>query len=285
MKRWRKQLQWCAGLALLALLGWQLDASAIGSRLLALEPLYVSLALACAVAANALSALRWRGIAADMGCEKPTEGFLVRYAQGVCLNTVLPGATLGGDAWRGAWLVEATFTPMRAGLTVLLDRISGLWALAAMAWVGNWAASSAVPDALWLGFALLTLAPLGIALPMARRWAGQLGIPPASSPLWRRASVQSVGVQVLTCASFWLCCRALDVSLDLPGTLVLGGGLFIAAALPASVFGFGSREAAAAWLFPALGVNADAGVAASIAFGLLGTLQGVMYLPLWWRRH
>jgi hypothetical protein len=71
----------------------------------------------------------------------------------------------------------------------------------------------------------------------------------------------------------------------MPDLLVLAGGLFIAAALPLSVFGFGSREAAAAWLFPLFGVAADQGVAASIAFGLLGALQGVLYLPLWWRRH
>lgn len=285
MSRWRKGLQWGAGAALLALLAWQFDANAIGARLLALDPLELALALGSAIAANALSALRWRRIAADMGCERPVEGFLVRYAQGVCLNTVLPGATLGGDAWRSAWLVEPGFSLARAGLTVLLDRVTGLCALAAMAWLATAVVTAPVPVGLTLGFALLTLGPAVLWLPWAARLAGRMGVPALSSPLWPHAGVQSAGVQALSCAALWFSCRAVGISPDLPTTLVLAGGLFIAAALPASVFGFGSREAAAAWLFPVFAVDADAGVAASIAFGLLGAVQGVLYLPLWWRRH
>ena len=67
----------------------------------------------------------------------------------------------------------------------------------------------------------------------------------------------------------WSMIRAADSNRNFSTTGQLGDG----------------REAAAAWLFPLFGVAADQGVAASIAFGLLGTLQGVLYLPLWWRRH
>jgi uncharacterized membrane protein YbhN (UPF0104 family) len=285
VKRWRSALQWGAGVALLAVLCWHLDATAIGNRLLAADPALLASGLVSLVAANALSALRWRSIAADMGCTRPAEGFLVRYAQGVCLNTVLPGATVGGDVWRSAWLVSPSFSLARAGLTVILDRVAGMWMLATIAVAGTLLSTAQVPAVLSAGHALLMLGPMALWLPWVARLATGIGVPSWSNPLWRHASVQSAGVQALSCAALWCSCRAVGVSPDLPATLVLAGGLFIAAALPASVLGFGSREAAAAWLFPVFAIDADAGVAASMVYGLLGTLQGVLYLPLWWRRH
>ena len=285
MKRWRTALQWSAGLALLGLLGWQLDAADIGRRLLALQPLPLALGLAAAIAANVLSALRWRRIAADLGCVRPADGFLVRYAQGVSLNTLLPGATLGGDAWRSAWLASADCPLPRAALSVLLDRVTGLWALALMALAASPLAAGSVPEALTLLLAGLALGPLALCLPPANALVRRLGVPGPGAALWRHAAVSSFGVQAFSCAALWCSCLAVGSDPGPAATLVLAGGLFIAAALPASAFGFGSREAAAAWLFPLFGVDAGAGVAASIAFGLLATLQGLLYLPLWWRRH
>lgn len=285
MSPWPKALQWAAGIALLGLLAWHLDAADIGRRLLTLEPLPLALGLAAAVAANLLSALRWRRIAADLGCHRPASGFVVRYAQGVSLNTVLPGATLGGDAWRSAWLTGSGCSLARAAASVLLDRITGLWMLAVMALVATPWSTASPPQALTLLLAAIACGPLLLLLPPAAAQVRPLGVPGPQAPLWRHAAVSSFGVQALSCAALWCCCRAVGAEPGLAAMLVLAGGLFIAAALPASAFGFGSREAAAAWLFPLLGIDAGTGVAASIAFGLLGSLQGALYLPLWWRRH
>ncbi len=285
MSRWRKALQAAAGLALVGLLAWQLDAADVGRRLLTLQPLHLCLALAAAVAGNLVSALRWRRIAADLGCIRPLEGFLVRYAQGVSLNTVLPGATLGGDAWRSAWLKAPDFPLAQAALTVLLDRITGLWMLALMALAAAPLADGTPPEVLLALLAGVVASPLVLLLPPASALSRRLGLPSPGHGLWRHAAVSSAGVQVLSACALWLSCAAVGVTPGPAETLVLAGGLFIAAALPASVFGFGSREAAAAWLFPFFGIDAGAGVAASITFGLLGALQGVLYLPLWWRRH
>jgi len=285
VKRWRKALQWTAGLAVLAVLAWQIGSGDIWEHLRTLNPLDLALALGCAVVANGLSALRWRQIADDFGCAAPTSGFLVRYAQGVCLSTVLPGATLGGDAWRSAWLVGLGHSLTRASVTVLLDRVVGLWALAALALVGVWATQARLPEVLALAFSAIVGGPLVLLMLLGDRTPWVARLPRADAQLWWRAATWSFGVQALSNAALWFSCRAVGVDLTMSDLLVLAGGLFIAAALPLSVFGFGSREAAAAWLFPLFGVAADQGVAASIAFGLLGTLQGVLYLPLWWRRH
>ncbi len=72
MKRWRKALQWTAGLAVLAVLAWQIGSGDIWEHLRTLNPLDLALALGCAVVANGLSALRWRQIADDFGCAAPT---------------------------------------------------------------------------------------------------------------------------------------------------------------------------------------------------------------------
>lgn len=285
MSRWRKTLQWSAGLALLGVLGWQLDAADVGRRLLGLQPLALALGLAAAILANILSALRWRRIAADLGCVRPATGFLLRYAQGVSLNTVLPGATLGGDTWRSAWLAGPGCPLGRAALSVLLDRVTGLWMLAVMALAAIPLADGSPPDALVVLLAGLVLGPIVLLLPPAAAFARRFGLPGPAAPLWRHTAVSSFGVQALSCAALWCSCLAVGAAPGPAATLVLAGGLFIAAALPASAFGFGSREAAAAWLFPLFGIDAGAGVAASIAFGLLATLQGALYLPLWWRRH
>ncbi|MBU3694036.1 MAG: hypothetical protein FGM40_04320 [Rhodocyclaceae bacterium] len=285
MSRWRGALQWGAGLALLAMLAWQLDAGDVTRRLLALQALPFGLGLAAAILANLLSALRWRRIAADLGCVRPTDGFLVRYAQGVSLNTVLPGATLGGDAWRSAWLTAPGFPLARAALTVLLDRVTGLWMLALLALLAVPWSDGATPEVLCGVLAGVVVAPLALCLRPATTLARRIGLPGVLAPLWRHAATSSLGVQALSALALWSACAAVGFTPGPAATLVLAGGLFIAAALPASVFGFGSREAAAAWLFPLFGIDAGAGVAASIAFGLLGTLQGVLYLPLWWRRH
>lgn len=285
MSLWRKALQWAAGVALLGMLAWHLDAADIGRRLLTLEPLPLALGLAAAIAANLLSALRWRHIAADLGCHRPASGFVVRYAQGVSLNTVLPGATLGGDAWRSAWLTGSGCSLARAATSVLLDRLTGLWMLAVMALAATPWSTASPPQALILLLAALACGPLVLLLPPAAVRVRPLGVPGPQAPLWRHAALSSLGVQALSCAALWGCCRAVGAEPGPAATLVLAGGLFIAAAIPASAFGFGSREAAAAWLFPLFGIDAGTGVAASIAFGLLGSLQGALYLPLWWRRH
>jgi len=285
VSRWRQALQWAVGLALLGALGWQLDASEIGHRLLALQALPLVGGLAAAIAANVLSALRWRRIAADLGCVRPTEGFVVRYAQGVSLNTVLPGATLGGDAWRSAWLSGTDCPLPRAALSVLLDRVTGLWTLALIALAAVPLAHGSPPQTLLLLLAGLVLGPLALLLPPVAALARRFALPGPRAPLWRHAAAASLAVQSLSCAALWCSALAVGAALDPAATLVLAGGLFIAAALPASAFGFGSREAAAAWLFPLFGIDAGTGVAVSIAFGSLGVLQGVLYLPLWWRRH
>src|SRR5260221_1025281 len=60
-------------------------------------------------------------------------GALTRmYFRGMTMNVLLPGATVSGDLLRGYQLVQQQGNPLlRSGLSVLLDRLSGLWILCA----------------------------------------------------------------------------------------------------------------------------------------------------------
>src|SRR5258708_37275262 len=60
------------------------------------------------------------------------------------LNVVLRGATVSGDLLRGYQLAQQQGNPLlRSGLSVLLDRLSGLWILCAASLVSLLAALAA----------------------------------------------------------------------------------------------------------------------------------------------
>jgi uncharacterized membrane protein YbhN (UPF0104 family) len=95
-----------------------------------------------------------------------------------------------------------------------------------------------------------------------------------------RSIAPSVGVQVLSAATLWLCARAAGGDIGYAAVLALAAPIFIAASLPLSLGGFGPREFAAALAFPMLGSPAEAGVAAAVLYGLTGVAMGVLAAPL-----
>ena len=90
---------------------------------------WLALAVALAALAQVVSVFRWVGIARIFRLKVDAPALGVAYAQGMTLNAVLPGATLGGDALRSLRL-QALGNPIGlSALTVLIDRLSGLWVL------------------------------------------------------------------------------------------------------------------------------------------------------------
>jgi uncharacterized membrane protein YbhN (UPF0104 family) len=70
-------------------------------------------------------------------------------------------------------------------------------------------------------------------------------------------------------AAFALCARAVGAPLPLGAVLGLVPLILFTMLIPLTVAGWGLREGAAAALFPVAGASAEAGLAASIAFGLV----------------
>lgn len=145
------------------LVGWE----RLREQLHAVNAGWMAAAVLAAGLSQWVSVHRWEMIARIFGLRVHTRALAIAYAQGMTVNVLLPGATLGGDTLRSVRL-QALGNPLgESALTVLLDRLSGLWVLcvlsllsagglaAAMAWHGGSAAAPGGSAGLAPGLAAL----------------------------------------------------------------------------------------------------------------------------------
>lgn len=195
--RWRVPLWARLLLAPVLLLGvlWAVDVETVLAQLRAADPAWLLASLSCAVASNLAAAWRWDRLLRWLGHRVGLARAAALCFQAVALNALLPGAVVGGDVWRVAALGRRG-TPLReAGLSVVLDRLSGLWmvgvaGLFALAWglaqglgsgltgqamhaLGLPATGTAAAFASALALAFVLLLGPAVALWQARRRAGQ----------------------------------------------------------------------------------------------------------------
>lgn len=288
-----------APLLLLAVL-WTVDLRAVGQQLAQASPGWLLAGLACSVLSNLASAWRWCALVRWLGHGLAWMRAQQLYFQAMAISALLPGAVVGGDVFRAVALRRSGQGALEAGLSVLLDRLSGLWMLwvlatLAAAWGlarGEGAALAAFGLAQALPLVLLALgmvfalAPALVfqcghwllrAAPQAswrQRLATLLGRPGARAQyLWQLLAstmVQTLSVAALACTG-----RAVGIELPYWAYAVAAAPTFLMAALPVSFGGWGTREAAAVLSLAAFGVAAPAAAAASVLYGLLGLAQGL----------
>lgn len=249
--------------------------------------------LAAAVASNVVSALRWRALARWLGADVSVRDASRWYFQAIGLNALLPGAVLGGDLYRAVVLRRAGQATLASSWSVVLDRVSGLWMLCAIGGLG--AALCADVLAPWLrlpagAFAALMLAgtALWLATPwtlpaLLRRWGVRWLAPlraAAQRPDFNRQmgwqALASAAVQVLSAAALAGGGLALGVQLPLAAWAFAIAPVFLMAALPVSVGGWGTREAATVAALAPFGVAAAAAVGVGVIYGLYALVQGAM---------
>jgi uncharacterized membrane protein YbhN (UPF0104 family) len=291
-----------AGLAVLALVAWHANPAALATKLRATEPALLAGAIVSAVCANIVSASRWAAIARALGLVAPTARLILAYGRGITVNMLLPGGTLSGDLLRSYQLASLGNPFLRSALSVFFDRFSGLWVLCVMSLLAaiglalSGIAHTNLPGGM-VAYSLL-LAGIVIApwLPWPTGWlralrAGLLvrladrvdqlrdRIRSDRGALLRSVWL-SVAVQLLSAATFWICLRAVGVELSYFITLAAVAPIFIMAALPMGIAGFGTRELGAVVVLGFLGVPADQATAASLLYGLTAVMQGVLGAPL-----
>ncbi|HET7362825.1 MAG TPA: lysylphosphatidylglycerol synthase transmembrane domain-containing protein [Burkholderiales bacterium] len=273
-------------MALLAVVIWYVDPGALARSLAAIDVRWFAAALASSVVSNVLSAARWAAIARGLGLAAPFGTAIAMYFRGMTMNVLLPGATVSGDLLRGYQLGRLGGNPLlRAGASVLLDRLSGLWILCACSLVALGAALAVglVPPAKDTGIYLLALA-VALALPWvpvpherlenARRQAL------AARGALARSAWLSVLVQVFSAAALWLCGYAAGVELSYPVMLAAAAPIFIMGAVPLGWGGFGAREAAAVVVLGTIGVPPEQATATALLYGVSAVLQGIAAAPL-----
>ena len=249
--------------------------------------------LAAAVASNVVSALRWRTLARWLGADVSVRDASRWYFQAIGLNALLPGAVLGGDLYRAVVLRRAGQATLASSWSVVLDRVSGLWMLCAIGGIG--AALYVDVLAPWLRlpagvFTLLMLAGTALwlmlpwVLPALLRYGGVRWLAPlraaAERPDFNRQmgwqALASAAVQVLSAAALAGGGLALGVQLPLAAWAFAIAPVFLMAALPVSVGGWGTREAAAVAALAPFGVAAPAAVGVGVIYGLYALVQGAM---------
>jgi uncharacterized membrane protein YbhN (UPF0104 family) len=274
------------GVAILAAVIWYADPEALAVQLQAIDVKWFVVGLACSIVSNIISAARWAAIARGLALLAPLPAAIASYFRGMTMNVLLPGATVSGDLLRGYELSKLNGNlVLRCGLTVLLDRLSGLWVLCAMSLLALVVAHAQGMLALDRNIAVY-LAGLAVALALpwlpipyapwdrVRRHALAFGGPVFSS-MWL-----SVLVQVFSAAALWLFGYAAGLDLTYPVMLAAAAPIFIMGAMPLGWGGFGARELSAVVVLGVLDVTPDQATATALLYGISAVLQGVLAAPL-----
>lgn len=274
------------GLALLAAVVWYADPQALVVQLQGVDTGWFIAGLCASIVSNVISAARWAAIARALGLVAPLGQSVMSYFRGMTMNVLLPGATVSGDLLRGYELGKLGGNAMlRSGLSVLLDRLSGLWILCAMSLASLCAALAMRllpldrPVALYIAGLLLALAMPWVPVPFAQWEAGRRQALESEGPIIRSMWLSAL-VQVFSAAALWFFGFAAGLQLAYPVMLAAAAPIFIMGALPLGWGGFGARELSAVVVLGVLDVTADQATATALLYGISAVLQGILAAPL-----
>lgn len=276
-----------ASLALIAAVFWQIGAGDIFTDLQGMSGPWFMLASLSLALQISLSALRWRVTALALGLGLSRGLALSEYGLSVLVNTFLPGGVLG-DLGRVLRMRHLRGWQMAAA-TVVIERLAGQVALAAIAAVGL---------GLWYG-PLIGLALLGgmFTLGMASYLLGRMMPKLLDSvqrawfapQVWPAQLGLSAAILACNLLGFWAAARAVGVALPFEVAIFVLPVTLMIMLVPVTLNGWGLREGAAALLWPVVGIGAQTAVAASIVFGaaiagaaLLGAVPWAHYA---WRNR
>lgn len=281
----RRLLPALVPVAVLAALLWSLGTGDVAARIRHVDPGWLAIAVACLIAQTFAMAFRWRLVAACLGSRMGAGHAVREYLVGQVVNLTLPGGVLG-DAARAIRSRTRQGGLIVAAQAVAVERAAGQAGLLAVAVVGLvWA--SVVPGAVavpnWGAFAAFGSAGTVAAAAFASRGGRLAALLHRCFPTMRIAAAQvalSLVAAILNVAAFAACARATGTALGVQTALLLVPLVLTAMLVPLSVGGWGWREGAAAALFPLAGQGAQAGIAASVAFGAAMLLAVLPVLPM-----
>ncbi len=276
----------------------QTDIGAVGARIAAIPLVELAAALAVLFAMSGLAAWRWALLSEAMGMALPFPRACRFLFIGLFFNQTLP-SSLGGDAVRVLLVRRDGATLTDALANVLVDRVTGVAALAITAAAGlpfilgvpALSTPAAVVAALAFG-AVCGLAFLawlggrparrdGRLAALVRRVAGgvrAIGRSPGGGLV---VAGQSIAVHLLLVAAAALLLDGMGRPLGFGVLVALVPMVMLFAVVPVSIAGWGVREGAMVVALGYAGVAADDALAVSILLGLGLFATGLPGVPLW----
>lgn len=269
----KRYLRGVLGAALLAVLLFQVQWNIVVNTATSVAWGLFFLAVIFAFLSNLVCSFRWAKIANMLGIQLSNSRAITLYFRGVAANTILPGGIIGGDLYRTVVLTQKGGSKLGAAATVFLDRVSGFWGLSLL---------SAFAVSIVLSFEMLgqnsnKTAVVFYALFLC---AGALSplvlvcIKKIEFSVLKKTLVFSALASALSVTAFYLCLLAVGAELSLLSVFIVSTGIFLGAALPASIGGFGSREIASVFFLSFFSIAVEEGFLASILFGLAASIQG-----------
>lgn len=238
-----------------------------------------------------MSALRWQFTAGRLGQRIDVGHAIAEYYISTGLNQLLPGGVAGDAlrAYRGRQIDGAGIA--LTAMSVAFERLSGQAALLVFVIVSItlWPYQIYGYNKLLILALLLSLAAIALILilPLLKRKLPGIANHLASA-FWRSgAGIYQSATSLLIVGSyvglFALCSHATGSPLTVTATLMIVPVCLLTMVLPSGFGGWGTREAAAAALWPLAGLTSDQGIAASILYGaiaMVGAAPGLLILLL-----
>ncbi|WP_282602189.1 lysylphosphatidylglycerol synthase transmembrane domain-containing protein [Paracoccus sp. PARArs4] len=264
-----RALRIIVAIAILSALWWGLDGQRALGLLAAADPRWLVAALAALSLQTLLSAWRWQITARFFGQTIPLRAAVAEYYLAQIVNQSLPGG-IAGDAGR-AYRARHDGGLRRAGSAVVVERVLGQVALLAVLVAGLPLPFGPDLPATLHRAILIGAVIAGIALLLLPR-------PPLKPRFVAHQVVLNLAITALNIAGFAMAARATGSIIAPAQAMVLVPLILLTMILPVTIAGWGLREGAAAALFPLIGASSEAGLAASMAFGLVfltATLPGI----------
>ena len=291
-----KLLKGLAAIVILFLVAWFVDLGDALAQLQRTHWLWLLPALLIIQIQIVLSALRWRLTANALGQNLTTSRAIGEYYLATFANLSLPGGVTGDAArvyrnrQQGALSLSVH--------SVVIERLAGQLALLVVC-VAGWLLWPVFMHAdLPLISTYILLAPLLILIAVATVFFLLVKLAPdwitrtvldfgpsihaawLSDKQWIVQSALSLAIVLTYVAVFYLCAVAVQTPLPVVAALTIVPMVLLSMLVPLSIGGWGIREAAAAVLWPVVGLSSEAGIATSVIYALVslaGCLPGLLW--------